>query len=107
MQWLIVTRQWTPGQEERFVLLTIHPPIGSEMNPFSDCWLVARGFQTEPGPAGLEGGKKLKQKQQVSPSTDQRKRDKKKSETKQKLRLPGVSVSLCDIKTLELFVGES
>lgn len=77
------------------------------MNPFSDCWLVARGFQTEPGPAGLEGGKKLKQKQQVSPSTDQRKRDKKKSETKQKLRLPGVSVSLCDIKTLELFVGES
>ena len=35
---------------------SIHPPIGSEINPFSDRWLGASGFQTEPQAAGPGGG---------------------------------------------------
>lgn len=38
----------------------MHPPIGSEINPFSDRWLEARGFQTEPQAAGPGGGKRPK-----------------------------------------------
>lgn len=71
---------------------SIHPPIGSEINPFSDCWLVARGFQTKPQAAGPGGGKKPKRKKKtkkLNPTTDQRKRIQ--SETKQKLRLLGLS----------------
>lgn len=61
--------QWTPGRQERFVRLVYNPSIGSELNPFSDRWLVARRFQTEPQSAGPAGGKT-----KFNPSTDQRKR---------------------------------
>lgn len=77
-QWMFVTLQkpqWTPSKEKRFVRLvynppihpSIHPPIGSEINPFSDRWLVARGFQTEPQAAGPGGGKKPKRKKSTIP----------------------------------------
>lgn len=57
-QWLFVTLQkpqWTPSKEKRFVRRVYNPPnhpsihpLGSEINPFSDRWLVARRLQSEP-----------------------------------------------------------
>lgn len=52
---------------------SIHPPFGSEMNPFSDRWLVARGLQTKPQAAGPGGGNNPQLKS--PPSLNQRKKE--------------------------------
>lgn len=67
---------------------SIHPPIGSEINPFSDRWLVARGLQTEASGCWPWRGQQSKKKRKSPPSPDQCKIIQ--NETKQKLRLLGL-----------------
>lgn len=93
-QWLFVTLQkpqWTPSKETRFVRRVYNPPIhpsihpsGSEINPFSDRWLVSRGFQTEPQAAGPGGGNnpKIKNKNKITPLPQSTKKNTKWNKTR-------------------------
>lgn len=69
--------------------LSIHPsvrPLGSGRNPFSDCWLVAKGFLNRASGCWPWRGHHPKRKENPPPSPDHRRKYK----TKEKLRLFGL-----------------